>query len=70
MSSQAAKLKKLLKTTIRNMAQNSVEFVQSPGKQRYGTWHGTKPNLRGHREEILLESENWTLPLWYLYCSA
>ena len=32
MSSQAAKLKKLLKTTIRNMAQNSVEFVQSPGK--------------------------------------
>ena len=31
---------------------------------------GTKPNLRGHREEILLESENWTLPLWYLYCSA
>ena len=32
MSSQAAKLKKLLKTTIRNMEQNSIEFVRSPGK--------------------------------------
>ncbi len=32
MSSQAAKLKKLLKTTIRNMAHNRTEFVQSPGK--------------------------------------
>lgn len=32
MSSQAAKLKKLLKTTIQEMARNSDQFAQSPGK--------------------------------------
>lgn len=32
MSSQAAKLKKLLKTTIRDMARNKEQFTQSPGK--------------------------------------
>lgn len=32
MNSQAAKLKKLLKTTIRDMARNKEQFTQSPGK--------------------------------------
>ena len=32
MSSQAAKLKKLLKTTIQEMARNRDQFTQSPGK--------------------------------------
>ena len=32
MSTQAAKLKKLLKTTIRDMARNKEQFTQSPGK--------------------------------------
>ena len=32
MSSQAAKLKKLLKTTIRDMDRNKEQFTQSPGK--------------------------------------
>ena len=32
MSTQAAKLKKLLKTTIQDMARNKEQFIQSPGK--------------------------------------
>ena len=32
MSSQAAKLKKLMKTTIRDMARNQAQFTRTPGR--------------------------------------